>query len=381
MNKLKTENLNNLLQLIISFTLTYIGFYLIFKFPHSKKILFLLTIVICYIFIKLYLEYVTLKTFFLIGYLLFADLYSYYISNGFFYLSHSFFWIVIALIIGFLICEKNISILVPILPFVIISLFVMISVITKIATFDSITFFSINRNHLPKILFSYGVLIELIRTSKNKGMPLLSPPILFIIVSFLSKSRLSLLVSVLYFCIVFCNFIIKIFSQLRRHKKHYIIAITTLSVITLFFIFIITSFLFNNSRFSSVGFNSSGRLNIYKTFLDQITFKKMLTGFRITDPKPIYDMHNSFITIVMNLGIFSLPILVGYILLEFKLFKNSLFLFLLSLTFVIYSSGERFMFYQIGDFALVPLLFYSYRLPNFINVAGEKNKKVQSYLN
>jgi hypothetical protein len=127
----------------------------------------------------------------------------------------------------------------------------------------------------------------------------------------------------------------------------------------LFFVIIMIAalfFIYNNSRYASEGIRSNGRLDIYKEFLDNLTFKKILFGSNYGDYSSI-GLHSTFLTFFAYLGIFSIPIIIMFIFSIINFYQQKLFLLLgVLILYTVYSTIETLSPFFIGDFLLIPLL-------------------------
>lgn len=348
------RNANIALQILLGLSLLYSVYYKVFFIPYSKKIYVIIWIsqlILLYLSRPKSIHFLfSLST----VYLLALHIYAHYIVHGAISVSRPLFYTLISLIIGYLLVEDEIGELVVILPFIIISIFVLYVVSKGIRTFDNNDFFNINRNSLPMFIFSYGVLIDMIRYRKGKKVSLIWISLLILLISFITKSRTAIIISVLYFVVVIIRNEMYFYKKISRGRRNlYILSAVILNLIILSILLYLIRF---DTRFSQVGYSLSGRDRIYKTVFSELSVKKILLGYRSSALDSFAHLHNSYLQFITTGGVGAFVLLLLYLVLEIVLLMKAPYLFILSSLFFLYSLPEYFMFFREGDFALMPLM-------------------------
>lgn len=109
------------------------------------------------------------------------------------------------------------------------------------------------------------------------------------------------------------------------------------------------------SRFAIQGLASSERIEIYASFINQLTFKNFITGFKPSIFKDFDHLHNSFLQLIAMNGLGSIPVILYLSYTLWILFKKSKLLFVILGILCVYSMVEHTIFFYIGDFVLFPL--------------------------
>lgn len=347
------------LNLLVAFNVLLISGSMIFDSALLKLLLAITTGILVSVLFFVYRNYVS-KIEYIVGFfILWLNIYGNYILNDKFFITKGLFWPIMGIAIGLLIVNKSLSIFTIYLPFLILNTFIFITLSLKISTFSNNQFFEINRNSLPMLVFSLGALINILHYYNGSKRPIIIPSLLIFIVSYLSYSRLALLVSALYFILILSNNIFYFYKKNNGNKTHLRISIG-ISVFIVIIVFSVLVIIFSKSRFKVAGISSSGRIDIYKSFLNELTFRKLFSGFRSIQLNTFSHMHNAYIQLVMSTGLFGIIILIFYSFLEINLLKTNFFIFFISLLVALYSAGEHFMFFQVGDILLMPILICSY---------------------
>lgn len=221
------------------------------------------------------------------------------------------------------------------------------------------TLFKMNRNTIPVIFFTLTCLISATEYIKGIRNPIIWPACISLIFTIFSLSRAGLLINTTYLLLVIMIRIKHYFSRnldllrsLRKNRR--IVYIRLISIVI--GIFVSLSYIYKDSRFASEGIRNNGRLDIYREFFDNLTIMKFLFGSRYGDYSST-GLHNTFLTFYAYLGLFSIIIMIMFLvsIINFCKKKHYLLLGILFL-FIVYSSVETLSPFFIGDFLLIPLL-------------------------
>ena len=348
------RNANIALQILLGLSLLYSVYYKVFFIPYSKKIYVIIWIsqlILLYLSRPKSIHFLfSLST----VYLLALHIYAHYIVHGAISVSRPLFYTLISLIIGYLLVEDEISELVALLPFIIVSVAVLFIVFSGIRNFDTNNFFNINRNTLPMFVFGFGVLNDIIRYRKGKKYSWLWVSIIILIISYLSRSRTAVVVSALYLILVIVRNEIYLYQRISKEKQRlYLYAMIFFNIILLAGLFY---FILAKTRFAADGYSSSGRDKIYGVTLSELTIQKLLTGFRSSQFDFHVSLHNSYLQLITTGGLGGIIVFLLYIILEIVLFIKAPYMFSVSVLLFFYSLPQSFMFFKHGDFALIPLM-------------------------
>jgi len=351
---------NSVINILITLSLLSLMGFLLFKTTILKIVLVVISLATFLYFYIVNHKLLTKTDYVVALYILLLNVYSNFTLYNTLSPSKHLLWPAIGLLLAILILNNKLNVWSIIVPFVAVSLFIIIALVRGIENFQQGTFLEVNRIFISKLLFVFVSLIAIINTNKNNrkiGNVLLS--FVFLIISFLSESRIGLLVAMIYFIFtVIEQWEISKNSLIARlkNKNNKIIIFLILGLIIIVFL----AYLFFASRFGQDGFSSSGRIEIYLSFINELTFKKLLLGFKSTQLDIYGHMHSSFIQMVMGTGLLSLLPLILLVIGGLKLIKQSIFLFGIYLLVILYSLVEGFMFFGIGDLLVLPLMYSSF---------------------
>ena len=379
MQKSFRETASFIIQVLISATLLFICLAIVFNIPHSKVATAILTVIIGVIFLLSYGKELHLIHYIVGGYIVILDLWAYRNLDNMFSLSRSLFWVFLALAIGYLVKRKKISYLTMLIPFLAISALFTILMIFQIEQVDDGRLYYMNRNSIPVFSLSYGALMNVIWSRQHNSKPQIWPSILILFLSFLSKSRIGLFASILYLILNMMPYIIPVARKFRKEWK-----LSKRKVIALIFLIIASAviilLLIKYSRFNTVGVSSNGRVKIIESYFSELTLRNFITGFNHTEIDKLLskNLHNSFINLLMSTGLLSAPVFVIYGIAGLKLFKKSYYLFGLFIILGIYSLVEKFIFFGIGDFILIPIIYLSFEASEQVTILNHTDKEYNS---
>ncbi len=227
-------------------------------------------------------------------------------------------------------------------------------------------YIQMNRNSIPLLLIiNYSLFLIAEVMNNKKYMPLI-PLFLVVVCSSCSKSRAGLLLSS---CLLLLVVTYNLWQVLNNHwhntlsrKLRLVIGLSILAIGILFIVFI--AYVFANSRFATQGFDGSLRGEILKAFIQEITWKKALTGF-IPD---LFSAHSridaSFAMAFSFLGIMSIFLALAVVFAFFVLWKQSFLLFSVLGIHTVYGFVEWLSPMELGDIVLIPLLMIAFSLYN-----------------
>lgn len=354
---------NSVINILITLSLLSLMGFLLFKTTILKIVLVVISLATFLYFYIVNHKLLTKTDYVVALYILLLNVYSNFTLYNTLSPSKHLLWPAIGLLLAILILNNKLNVWSIIVPFVAVSLFIIIALVRGIENFQQGTFLEVNRIFISKLLFVFVSLITIININKNnkqRGSILFS--FIFLIISFLSNSRIGLLVAMIYFIITALErWRTSKNTLITKSKKGNNKIILAVLIIGLVIIFGLLVYLFFNSRFGKVGFSSSGRVKIYLSFFNELTLKKLLLGFRSVQLDKYGHMHSSFIQMVMSTGFLSFLPLILLIIGGLKLIKQSTLLFGIYVLIILYSLVEGFMFFEIGDLLVLPLMYNSFK--------------------
>ena len=272
------------------------------------------------------------------------------------------YWGFFAVAMGVIISEKKVPNWVFLIPLIVISITIIIHHFILEERVAS-CIFEVNRNRFAMICLTFGLLNTFNSFVKqNIDLYILISPIVVVLLNFYSKSRAGLLSSVIFLVAVvflYIEHLIKIRKKIKHEKnsKKYIasvvliiIAISSLTVITV-----------GCSRLGQIGFSPNGRKEIYLSFFHDLTFKKIVFGFRPSILDKFSHVHNSYFQLIAQLGLLSLVFITAIFQSSLYFLKHCKILFLFMGIITLYSFMDHFMFFRPGDLIVFPLIIYAYR--------------------
>lgn len=346
------------LQILIASLMVHIFFNWVFELPYNRKIQgggAAVSFILSYILLKRKLgkfDYILICYTGLLIVWGFSTVGPDWINNRYIYFA------VIALSLSFLMIYGLVSPWTLRIPFIILCLFILYSIFIGNESVADSRFFLMSRNSLPMVAFSYAALISIHDYIRGKQRPQLWPPLLTFLISFLSQSRAGLVVAILYALLVLV-LNIRCLGQSSYKGKQFEsptwVKVVMIALVLCAFAIVVVQAV-RNSRFMERGFSSSGRTAIYRSFFDELTMYKAITGFRPEILDDYGHLHNSFLQLLSLAGIASIPVFAIVAVSLHRLLRQSFLLFGILVILCIYSLVEYVMFFRIGDFALFPLL-------------------------
>ena len=283
------------------------------------------------------------------------------LNGGVFFLKNFYLYLsLFGLIIGIVITNKKTPSWVFLLPFIFILLVVFYSIIKTGGLLKGPYFYDLNRNSLPVFAISYGILFTTNQYLKKEKVSIFVS-ILSLFISFYSQSRTGLLIAVLFVIVIVVYRLHCLY--IKRANKEIRPKIDLRIIIVLAFILTTTTIyiLFKNSRYSEVGFSSSGRIEIYTTFFKELSWKNFVLGFYPTPLKQYSSLHDSYLQIIADVGVFSLLIFYVSLISLFYLCKTNKLLALFLLILFAYGIPEAIIYLRLADMALLPLLIIAFK--------------------
>lgn len=359
----KNSYLSVLMEILISISLTAVSLSWIFNVPHRKILVASLVSIVGILFFILHGKKLDKAIIFLGLYIALLDIWAYRILDHQYSLSLFFFWIMLSLAISILLIKRELSYFTILIPFIITTGLFILGVVLKIEDVSDGNFYYLNRNNIAKIVLSYGILSNLVWMRLKASKPLIWTSILILFGTYFSRSRIGLFTAILYFVLTLSIYVISFIKKSNKVKfkdKKNILIIIISSIASILIIY----WMIKNSRLKTEGVASQARMELIRSFFSELTLKKFILGFKsqYMVENGLAHMHNSFLQLVMSTGAISIPLLVIYCWGGIKLLRNSLFLFGIFLILGVYSLVEHFIFFGIGDFVLIPLLFLSHAL-------------------
>lgn len=222
--------------------------------------------------------------------------------------------------------------------------------------------YQMNRNYIPMFTFIFTALIALCDSMNGENRPVIWPSLLSLLCAILSQSRAGLLANMLFVIVILCIngklFFDKFRSKHPISRTTYVILLLVLLILLAGFAFL----LLRNSRFATEGIDSSGRYDYAMAFLDELTVKRYITGFRpsILETQDIGTFHNTYIRIITFVGILSIPIFLAMIASLVIFAKRSFLLFSMLGILFVYFLVESMAIFRVGDYIFIPLLMVAW---------------------
>ena len=270
-------------------------------------------------------------------------------------------WFAIGL--GVVLIQKPLKYWAVVIPMLVILCVITINFFVFKETAIDGSIFKFNRNVFAKTVFAVGLLgfLHVFIKKQEVSVGMLFFPVSVLILNIYSMSRAGILVSFYFLVIVLGTFLVMLHRRIIQLQPKYAIRrIVGLYVVSLFTLLLIGLYIFRSSRFAQSGFSSSGRDSIYQNFFRMFTWRSWLVGIKLSDLNRYSNLHNSFFHIIAQSGLLGVLVITVYLrsLWQYLSMKKFVLLFLTSTLFV-YSLVERFMFLNLGDIVLFPLVIYS----------------------
>jgi hypothetical protein len=272
---------------------------------------------------------------------------------------------ILAISIGIMLLRTKLSRWTFLIPVGVVS----ITILIRILIFHEIPvegsyFFSMNRNSLALsfiiLAMLYGIW-EWINLNGNIGILM---PVLTLLITTYSQSRAGLFIAIVYFLLVSWY---KAFPKLRRirsanyenkSRKLMIMAIIIGSLLGTLALVVVAIL---NSRFMKYGFDSNGRMPLYQTYFENLTFTRFLLGYQVELPNGLHSLHNSFLELLADTGAVAFCMFTLIAIAWYKLRKRSMLLSGILLSILLYAQVEHILFMGgIGGFILYPLILYAF---------------------
>jgi len=330
---------------------------------YEKPILSLMALVFLLLTLWELKEALVVKDF-LIGLLLAVNvLYFRFISQqGYASLLNNFPYFVIGYCLGLLLLYRSIPRLTMVLM-VLLALTPFFYVLAVLRVESNGYVLSFNRNEIPILLIplvSLQILNEILQ--KRKHIFLL-PSIVLLAVSYLTKSRTGLLLSMCIVVMVAINDIILWLSEQRRKNREFnvkliLVVLSALGIVMLgIYVFYL---LWENSRFVTDGFTSiEERFHIYVSFLSEMSLRDLLFGFR-PQVMSVTHLHNSFFTMISYFGLVTILYFILILISLYRYSRTSLILAGLLGIWILHSLVERTSPFLAGDFFIIPIVMLAF---------------------
>jgi len=277
------------------------------------------------------------------------------------YMNRDLYSSIIAVTIGFLLINSRVSRWTFYIPVTIIFITVLFSAPVLKEPIRGSNFYGINRNVLAKYVFTFAILNTIKDGIDSIRYPHIAPPVFSSVVAWYSQSRAGLILSILLVLLVMGTIGVRIIQNRQPSSQNNFFTKKSMFIILAVFLLILISFFIYDSRIVESGLDSNGRMSIIRSFFEELTFTKFLTGFKPTAIEPYYSLHNSILDLVASSGV-SAFIMFGLVIGGwFRLKGKSLLLSILLVLLVIYAQVEHYIFIRMGDLALYPLIMYAYK--------------------
>lgn len=274
-------------------------------------------------------------------------------------------WAVMGVGIGVFMSREEIPSWVFWLPILVISSTILYNYVVLEQT-TPVQVFSMNRNRFSMIITGIGFLgLMNYALQKRLGtIPALCMALVIQFLSYYSQSRAVLLVASILTVFVGGLLCFNIYKQMRRTSpknniKHKLFFVVT-GIISFGLLGLIIS-LIGRSRLGSTGFADVARMEMYKGFFRELTWKNFLTGFDTALVTPSHEhVHNSFLQAIVDGGVVSLYFFAQFILASWYYFKQrSPLIVFLGLLFV-YAFADHIFYVRFTDIVLFPLIINAF---------------------
>ncbi len=343
----------------------------------EKNIIFVL---VSYSFLFLILLYIELSSFefISIGVILFLMLW-YSIAGGNFFFKTSINRFLLTACIGIVISKNLLNSYFFKVIFIVIA--AIISFYMFILKADPQHILTSSRNYITINLLAYSLIIYFSEFVEDKKYFSLWPIIVTFFISLFVDGRAGMFFS---FCclsgVILVNFKrlyeLRINSFFNKNRKYfYIFTPLTLVVFGFIFYFLYPEIMewYVNSRFNSNGLVSNERFGMWKDFFKGLSLKRAVFGFDLGELKSVVavnkeikghlNIHNSYLEIWANIGIFAFAVYFITILMLKKLFCKSKLLFWLMLMFLGLSAFHAVLFFRRFDFVFFTGLYLAFQIP------------------
>jgi len=229
-------------------------------------------------------------------------------------------------------------------------------------------FYQISRNGVGYTLVFFISLQILTYVKQQKRYIPMIPVFGVLISSFYSQSRTGFAMAICLLLLVLLYNVSKRISFIQSQQGWKSRIFWLWVVVGILFLIGIANIIWEmlmHSRFSTLGFNSSGRIDIYRQFFSKLDLRAFMIGHR-PDPENVTKWHNTYLTMLSYFGAISLVFFLAVIVGFFRLLKQSWMLAGLMMIWMVYSLPESVSPFRYGDFLIIPLLMLAFP-PNHFN--------------
>jgi len=230
--------------------------------------------------------------------------------------------------------------------------------------------------YVASIMFLGEGLLYISDFYNNRYRPAIWPAIVSVVLSFCARGRAAIIISMLFLVVIIViniRFITYYYIDSGTHwLKYYRLPLLLALIMIIIALALLLPHLYRYSHFGTFGFTNTGRLSAATRFLNELTPKKLLTGFT-----PSFlatkGLPNSYLWMIAAFGIFSVIPFLAILFSLYRLLPTSSLLFSLMVILAAYFLGEMLYPFRYGDILFVPLVISAFHADR-IYIPGKHDK-------
>lgn len=217
--------------------------------------------------------------------------------------------------------------------------------------------------YIATIMFLGEGLLYISDFYNKRYRPAIWPALVSVVLSFCARGRAAIIISMLFLTaiiVINIRFIAFYYIDSGTHwLKYYRLPLLLALIMIVIALALLLPHLYRYSHFGQYGFTNTGRLSATTRFLNELTPKKLLTGFT-----PSFlatkGLPNSYLWMIATFGIFSAIPFLAILFSLYRLLPTSSLLFSLMVILAAYFLGEMVYPFRYGDILFVPLVISAF---------------------
>ncbi|MBG0766381.1 MAG: hypothetical protein H0S77_02150 [Spirochaetaceae bacterium] len=217
--------------------------------------------------------------------------------------------------------------------------------------------------HIASIMFLGEGLLYISDFYNKRYRPAIWPALVSVVLSYCARGRAAIIISMLFLVVIIIiniRFIAYYYVDSGTHwLKYYRLPLLLALIMIVIALALLLPHLYRYSHFGQYGFTNTGRLSATTRFLNELTPKKLLTGFT-----PSFlatkGLPNSYLWMIATFGIFSAIPFLAILFSLYRLLPTSSLLFSLMVILAAYFLGEMLYPFRYGDILFVPLVISAF---------------------
>nr|WP_319473586.1 hypothetical protein [uncultured Sphaerochaeta sp.] len=217
--------------------------------------------------------------------------------------------------------------------------------------------------YIASIMFLGEGLLYISDFYNKRYRPVIWPALVSAVLSYCAKGRAAIIISLLFLIaiiIINIRFIAYYYVDSGTHwLKYYRLPLLLALIMIIIALALLVPHLYRYSQFGKLGLTNTGRLSAATRFLNELTPKKLLTGFT---PSFLASkgLPNSYLWMIASFGIFAAIPILAILFSLYRLLPTSSLLFSLMVILSAYFLGEMLYPFRYGDILFVPLVISAF---------------------